>query len=138
MPKPVKGEVPLSLNDGREFVLVLDFEALVEAESAYGKPLALMMNDAKAGFVGAVRAMLYGALRAHHPDITLREASALFIGHTDEVTAALEGAAEAAMPDASAEGNAPSPRRGKTSGGSGAKPGSSRKRSGKQPRARSA
>ena len=120
---PVKGEVPLKLSDGREFVLVLDFEALVEAESAYGKPLAQVMADAATGFVGATRALLYGALRAKHPAVTLRDASALFLEHSDEVSAALEKAATAAIPDkASAEGNVGKPRRGKTSGASGAKP----------------
>src|SRR6478609_4662181 len=118
---PIKGEVPLRLSDGREFVLVLDFEALVEAEGAYGKPLAQVMADASAGFVGASRALLYGALRAKHPGITLRDASALFLEHADDVSAALEQAATAAFPDASAEGNAGSPQRGPTSGGSGAK-----------------
>ena len=73
---PVKGEVPLKLSDGREFVLVLDFEALVEAESAYGKPLAQVMADAATGFVGATRALLYGALRAKHPAVTRPHSSA--------------------------------------------------------------
>jgi hypothetical protein len=124
MPNPIKGEVPLKLSDGREFVLVLDFEALVEAEAAYGKPLARVMADAGAGFVGASRALLYGALRANHPAITLRDASGLFLEHAEAVSEALEKAAAAAFTeDASAEGNGGKPRRGKTSGSSGAKPG---------------
>lgn len=125
MPNTIKGEVPLSLSDGRDFVLVLDFEALVEAEGVYGKPLAQVMADAAAGFVGATRALLYGALRAKHPTITPREASALFLEHSDEVSAALEKAGEAAIPG-SREGkdgkNPPAKsQRGKTSGRSGAK-----------------
>ena len=131
MPNPIKGEVPLKLSDGREFVLVLDMEALVEAETAYRKPLAQLMADASAGFVGASRALLYGAMRAHHPSVTLRDASAMFMQHGEEVSQALSDAAEAAMPEASsAEGNVEKPPRGPTSGGSGAKPASSRKRSG--------
>lgn len=121
---PIKGEVPLKLSDGREFTLVLDFEALVEAEAVYGKPLARVMADASAGFVGASRALLYGALKAKHPATTLRDASALFLGHAGAVSEALESAATAAFPDsASAEGNVgkPSPP-GRRSGRSGAKP----------------
>lgn len=122
MANPVKGEVPLNLTDGRKLTLVLDFEALVEAEGAYGKPLPQMMGDASQGFVGAVRALLYGALRAKHPQITLRDASALFQTDAEAVSASLEQAASAAFPkeqSGSAEGKAPQP--GKTSGRSGAK-----------------
>lgn len=121
---PIKGEVPLKLPDGREFTLVLDMEALVEAEGAYGKPLARMMADAQLGFVGAIRAMLYGALRYRHPSVTLREASEMFVGYRDEISAALENATLAAMPEDKEGANPPRAKapRGKRSGGSGAKP----------------
>src|SRR3546814_3437222 len=49
----LKGEAPLKLSDGREFVFHLDFDALVEAEQAYGKPLPRLMADASQGYVGA-------------------------------------------------------------------------------------
>lgn len=125
MANPVKGEVPLNLVDGRTFVLVMDMEALVEAEAAYGKPLAQVMADAAAGFVGASRALLYGALRAKHPTTSLREASALFASDSEAVGEALTAAVEAGFPDVSAGGNVPRPKPnplGKRSGGSGAKP----------------
>jgi hypothetical protein len=130
MPNPLKGETPLKLGAG-EFVLVLDHEALIEAESLYGKPLAMLMADATLGFAGACRALLYGALRAHHPQVTAREASTLFLENSDAVSAALAEAAEAAFPK-SAEGKqdphppmrAPA---GKRSGASGAKSSSIRK-----------
>lgn len=138
MTNPVVGQVALKLSDGREFTMILDMEALVEAESAYGKPLPRMMADAAAGFVGAVRAMLYGSLRAKHPRITLGEATAMFMSDSDAVTLALEQAGEAAFPAANASegkeaGNPP----GKPSGRSGAKPASTRKPSGGSRRARS-
>jgi hypothetical protein len=119
----VKGEAPLKLKDQREFVLVMDMEALVEAESAYGKPLQKMMVDASQGFVGASRALLYGALRAKHPMVTLRDASAIFMTDPDAAGEALTKAVEAGFPDVtqSAEGKAQGPR-GRRSGASGAKP----------------
>lgn len=124
---PLKGEVPLNLGDGREFVLVLDMEALIEAEGVYGKPLGLLMADASAGFAGATRSLLYGALRAKQPSITTREAAAILMEHGEAVSEALTRATEAAMPsDASAEGNGARPKPsppGKRSGSSGAKPG---------------
>lgn len=134
----LKGEAPLKLSDDREFTLVLDMEALIEAEAAYGKPLEQMMGDAARGFVGASRALLYGALRARHPSITLRDAATMFMSDLEAVTDALGKASEAGFPKASAEGNAAAPAQaGKPSGSNGAKPGSNRKRSGAKPRARS-
>ena len=88
----IKGEAPLKLKDGREFTLVFDMEALVEAESAYGKPLNQLMTDAQRGFVGAIRAMLFGALQTNHPEITPRDALAIFTSDTDAVQKALEAA----------------------------------------------
>lgn len=124
MANAIKGEVPLVLSDKRQFMLVMDMEALVEAESAYGKPLQKMMADAAQGFVGASRALLYGALRFKHPHLTLRDASDLFVSDADAVGDALSQAVELGFPQAattSAEGNGPKPSRGKNSGGSGAK-----------------
>jgi hypothetical protein len=134
MPNPIKGEVPLKLDDGREFVLVLDMEALVEAEAAYGRPLARMMADAQLGFVGAIRAMLFGALRYKHPETTLRDASTLFAEHPDAISDALEAATEAAMPTSEGKEGANPPPVGKNSGPSGAKPARNPKPSGGQRR----
>lgn len=120
MANPVKGEVPLRLSDGRAFTLVLDFEALVQAESAYGKPLSQTMADASAGFVGALRALLYGALQANHPGVSLREASEIYLTNADAVTTALTEAGNAAMPTSKGDGEGANPP-GKNSGRSGAK-----------------
>lgn len=128
MPNPLKGEVLLRLPDGREFTLVLDHEALIEAEALYRKPLQNLMADAMLGFVGACRALLYGALRAHHPNVSAVEATAMFLGEMEAVSVALAAAAEAAFPKSEGRdgGNPPRPQRGKTSGASGAKSASSR------------
>lgn len=123
MTNPLKGEATLSLADGRSFTLAFDMEALIEAESAYGKPLKQLMQDASAGFVGAVRSLIYGGLRARHPEITLREASTILMENSDALSIALEAALAASMPDPKKgaedkEGGNP---RGKASGSSGAK-----------------
>jgi hypothetical protein len=123
MPNIVKGQVPLTLSDGRSLTLVLDFDALVEAEGAYRKPLGALMADASAGFVGAVRALLYGALRSHHPEMSLRDAGDLFSTDADAIKDALAHAGDAAFPKEGKEGPNPpvKTQRGKTSGRSGAK-----------------
>lgn len=128
MANPVKGETALTLADGQSVTLVMDFDALVEAEQAYGKPLAAMMADAQAGYVGALRALLFGAMRAHHPDKTLRDASAIFMHNQEGVAGALMRAVELGFPDQAKRGgtvgNGEAQRRaGKPSGASGAKPG---------------
>lgn len=131
MANAIRGEVPLNLSDGRNLVLVMDMEALVEAEAAYGKPMAGMMADAGAGFVGASRALLYGSLRTKHPETTLRDASAIMASDGEAAAKALSAAVEVGFPKASPGGNdLAQPQAGKTSGGSGAKRGSSRTTSG--------
>lgn len=130
------GEVPLKIADGRSFTLVFDMEALIEAEGAYGKPMHATMIDASKGFMGALRAVLFGAFRAHHPEFDLKAVADLLAENTDAISDALTAAHEKAMPapTPSAPGNAnPAPvrrRPGKTSGGNGAKRTSTRTRSG--------
>lgn len=129
----VKGEVPLQLKDGSKFTLIFDMEALIEAEATYGKPMHALVQDATRGFMGAIRAMLYGALRAHHSDVILRDVSVMLAENGDVITEALSKAHEAAMPKSAeaAEGNDQPPHpRGKTSGASGAKRVSNSKASG--------
>jgi len=142
MANPVKGEVELSLKDGRRFTLVMDFEALVLAEGAYAKPMAEMLVDAKLGFMGATRAMLWGALRSRHPEVDLRDASEMLSSDGVAVEKAMTAATILAYPKAAEGGDKPrppaKPRAGKSSGRSGAKPASSPRRSGGKPRAASA
>lgn len=141
MTNPLKGEVPLTLADGRELLLVLDFHALVVAERAYGKPMPEMLADALRGFVGATTAILFGALQSRQPTVTQGEAEALFASDGEAVQRALDAASDAAFPPAPGKagdtaedrkaGNAAArARAGKSSGASGAKAGSSRTRSG--------
>lgn len=124
MSNPVKGEATLKLGDGRELTLVLDMEALVEAESSYGKPLPKLMREAQEGFMGASAALLQGALSRHH-DMSRAEALELLRTDADAVAEALGRAGDSAFPEAAA-GNAAALKsrpRGKTSGRSGAKRG---------------
>lgn len=141
MTNVVKGEVPLKLKDGRVLTLVLDFEAFVVAEQLAGKPLHLLAVDVALGFLGGKRAMLYGAMRRHHPEIEPEDVGAMFAANELAINKALSAADQASFPDATEDkkpGKAPAmPRRGRNSGASGAKPGSNPTRSGAQPRAAS-
>ncbi len=122
MSNPLRGETPLKLGDGREFTLVLDMDGLIEAESAYGKPLPRLVADSAAGFMGALRALLYGAMKTKHPEASLRDASAMLQANGAAVEEALASAVEAAFPapEKSEGGDGKNPP-GKRSGRSGAK-----------------
>lgn len=142
MPPQMKAEVPLVLDDGRQFVLTMNHTVMFDAEQASSLPLPRLMAQAKVGFMGSVRTFLFAALQPRHPDVTLEEASEMTLREFDKVDAALTEAFKLAFPDAaegkeSANPQPKAPRTGKGSGASGAKPGSSRKASGKQRRARS-
>lgn len=132
----LKGEIPLVLADKREFTLVFDMDALIEAEGVYGKPMHQVTADASKGFMGAIRALLYGAMRACHPEMSVADVGGLIGANTLAITQALTGAVDRAMPPPapkSAGGKAPVVAKrppGRSSGASGAARASSRKRSG--------
>lgn len=65
MGNPVKGEVAFEV-EGKAYKLVLDFNALCEVEDALNGPLEIR------GPLG-IRAVIYGALRRNHPDLTLMD-----------------------------------------------------------------
>lgn len=127
---PIKGQTPLVLSDGREFTLVLDHEAMLGIEQAYGKPLPKVMAEAQEGFLSAIAAIAQAAFTRFHPDITRSDVIQIVMSENREaVTAALGQAADNAFPEAKPEvGNATpksgkSKPRGKTSGRNGAKRG---------------
>lgn len=154
MPNAVKGEVAFRLSDGRSLTIVADHAALVRGAQAHtGKTkLAKFMADLQPlrdsdgeivldedgdpakDTMPATCALFYGMLDAHHPDLTLRDATNILIGDMDKVISAVTEGMELAFPDAkaSAEGNAPKSQsqRGKSSGRNGAKSAKTTKRSG--------
>ena len=101
MANRIYGEARLSLADDRELTLRFDFGALVEAEDAAGVGTQEMMAEfsAKGGArLKTARAMLYGALRYHHPDLTLEDAGDLLMGDGEAISRAM-GEAMQAMAD---------------------------------------
>lgn len=122
MANAIKGEVPLKLSDGREFVLKGGFDAMIEAESLYGKPSQQIIDDARDGYIGAVRALFYGMLKPRQPSITPSETSDLLAAHMPEIEAAMQAVNAASQATGGKEAaNPPAGRRGKNSGRSGAR-----------------
>ena len=147
MANPIKGEVPLKLSDGRNLILLADNEALLQASIAYtGKASKLQKlfrdmqpevddegaivldedGDPAKDTLPATRALLFGALLAHQPDATLRDATDLLFREPERVGRALEAAITAAHPKVEEggdnSGNETKKPTGKPSGRSGAKP----------------
>lgn len=137
MSNTLKGEIPLTLSDGRELVLVMDMEGMFEAEQLYKQPLEVVFAQAALGLKGALRALLWGMLRAKHPELTPQDVTDIVFKELDAVIVAMDRAGEAARAKQSGEGKDGENPPGTTSGASGAKRGSTRKPSGGQRRARS-
>ena len=138
---PLRGEATLDLGDDGLLTLVFDYEAMIVAEATYGQPIGVVSDHADRGFVGALRAMLFGTTRAHHSDLTLADVTEIFFHHAAAAKAALDAAAKNSMPAPvqGEERDAARPRSaGTSSGRSGAKPGSTPKPSSARPRGRSA
>lgn len=112
-----KGEASFTTADGREFHLVMDFNAFAEAEDAADMDVDALLKcvsprvDANGKIVGAPRlkhlgALLYGALQDRHPGLALTDAIRL-LGEGQQVGEAIAKSLRGAMPkqDESAEGN---------------------------------
>lgn len=68
MANAVLGEVDFPVGD-EVYTLVLDFNALCEAEGIIGD----LTGDGSLTRLSAVRAMMWAALLRHHPDLTLSD-----------------------------------------------------------------
>lgn len=75
MANKIYGEARLVLADERELTLRFDFAALCEAEEAADAGTDQMLKEMVQGKprLRTARAMLYGSLRFHHPDVTLAD-----------------------------------------------------------------
>lgn len=100
----------LKLADGREYALLVDYEAMIAAEGVYGKPLPKLTEDLAAGFIGAVRALVYGALTAKHPTIKPSDVTALLDTDGEAVSTALAEAVAAFKGDSPADPAKASPK----------------------------
>lgn len=121
------GEASVTLSDGRTLTLRRDFNALAEAEEAVGVRMDVITKALQAGgpVLKFTRALLWGALRAHHPDVTLEDAGELLMAEPEAINAAMERATSNGEARQVGPANPPKrPRRG--TGTPSSKPGASR------------
>lgn len=116
-----RGEVMLTVA-GASFTLKLDNNALCEFEDATGLEAGEAIGKATRGSVKVARALLWAALRRHHPDFTLADCGNLMDADNQAVAVAIVDALKVAFPQASkAEGKDGGSPRGTRSGATGAK-----------------
>lgn len=85
------GEAELDLGEGQSYTLRFDFNSLAEAEDAADMGIEEMLESVNSGSprLRVAKALLWGALRHHHPDITLDEAGDLLSQDTEKVSGAM-------------------------------------------------
>ena len=91
MANRIYGESRLTLDDDRELTLRFDFGALVEAEEAAGAGTEEMIKELASGGarLKTARAMLYGGLRYHHPELTLEDSGDILMVAGEKASAAM-------------------------------------------------
>lgn len=99
MSKSFAGKARVEI-EGKEYTLVLDFNAMCEFEAATGKNAFETIQAFETGAVSAsdLRALMWSTLVADQPEITLREAGALLSAAPDAIQKALAAAAPDAEP----------------------------------------
>lgn len=80
MANRARGEAALTLADGRELTLVVDYGAFAEAEDIADKGINELLDMMRRGRLRAMQAIVCGALKANHPDISPDEVGDLLLG----------------------------------------------------------
>jgi hypothetical protein len=82
----MKGGAKLPLSDGRVLTLEYDFDGLIALEEASGmkmpefyKEMRRLEREKENPSLRLQRAIFYGGLQAHHPEITLQEVGKLLL-----------------------------------------------------------
>lgn len=109
--RKMQGEATATLSNGEKLTLRYDHNALIAAEDEANCPINVLLERLRVGRMGAARALLFGGLRAHHPELTADDAGHLIVTESAAITPALQEAMIAAFPSgdgaagSGAEGN---------------------------------
>lgn len=117
MANPMKGESVLKVG-GRDYTLAFSINAMCEIEYVLDRSTDQILRDLIASPpLHVVRALLWGGLRTHHPDIDLQAAGVLMeeLGGTDAALDAIGAGMISAFPEAKG-GDADRPRKGAPAG----------------------
>lgn len=95
MSNPLKGEATVDLEDGRKLVLAFDVNAWIDIEEEVGMKTpeiikALQDKDNPPG-LAFQRAIIWGGLRKHHPEMSIRDAGEIMVEAAEAMAKALNG-----------------------------------------------
>lgn len=82
MANRIKGEVSLEYA-GETFILQFGFEALVLVEDRRGKAFGGVVEELNEGRLGAIGALFWAGVQAHHPEVTFEAAGRMIIDITE-------------------------------------------------------
>lgn len=113
MANPMKGESEVALEDGRKLKMVFNANAWIETEEVLGRPTPEIIDELQSGRASlkTQRAVIYGGLQKHHPEITLEEAGDILVEAAQAMAAGLAGGMPQAEEGAAADANAGPPKR---------------------------
>lgn len=112
MANAMKGEAEVKLADGRILRLAFDANAWVEVEDLLGKPTPEIIDELQSGkaYMRTQRALMWGGLRKHHPEIEIKEAGELLTEAAEQMSKALQGGMPQDGEGGQAEGESDPPR----------------------------
>lgn len=112
MAAAMKGEEQVTLLDGRTLTLAFDFEALMEAEEVSGLRMPDIFHEMVQAELNRTvpslrvqRALIFGALRRHHPEIALEEVGPLLLANVDKFAEASDKAMRKSIGPVEEEGD---------------------------------
>lgn len=107
----MKGGVTLKLSDGRTLTLEYDFDGLIALEEAAGMRMPEVYAELQrlektkgSPSLRLSRAIIFGGLQQHHPEMTLKEAGDLILKEAGAIDTAMKAMAGAHGP---ADGEGP-------------------------------
>lgn len=111
MPNPMKGEAEVKLADGRTLRMAFDANAWCAIEEQLDKGTPEILEELQSGRarMKTQRAMMWGGLRKHHPEISVEEAGEILIEAAQQLSDAIEGGLPQAGEGAPAEGDVDPP-----------------------------
>jgi hypothetical protein len=111
MPNLARGEASFTTHAGQKLTLVVDFNALAEAEYAVDMGANEILSGLSKGRIKAMRGITLGALARRHPDMTIDDVDELLQGEdAGPLAETLMQAVQAAFPqpsEAATEENPP-------------------------------
>lgn len=84
MANKIKGEVSLDGPGGETFTLQFGFESLVLVEDKRDRAFGDVVEELKAGRLGALGALLWAGVHQHHPEVTFEAAGRIAMALTQE------------------------------------------------------